>query len=83
VARTGSGPATDRESHWHDAAEPQWLDAAEKEAWTGLISVPRNGSRAGGWVIRSADPYDGRYTLALTDTGFDLPAGGHEFSPLV
>ena len=104
-----------------------WLNAAEKEAWTGLISLVlllpgrleaplrkvdltlfeyltlshiseaadrrirmselaflANGSLSRlsnvvkrfeqrGWVVRSADPTDGRYTIAaLTDTGYRL-----------
>ncbi|MCG8923056.1 MarR family winged helix-turn-helix transcriptional regulator [Lentzea sp. CC55] len=108
--------------------EPRWLDAAEKEAWTGLISLAllmpgrleaplhqehgltlfeymtlsqiseapgrairmselaylTNGSLSRlsnvvkrleqrGWVTRSPDPADGRYTLAsLTDDGYEL-----------
>jgi DNA-binding MarR family transcriptional regulator len=106
--------------------EPRWLDPAEKEAWTGLVSLVlllpgrleaplqqeagltlfeylalshvseapdrrlrmselaylANGSLSRlsnvvkrfeqrGWVARSPDPGDGRYTLvALTDAGF-------------
>ncbi len=110
------------------ADEPRWLDAAEKEAWTGLISLAllipgrleaplqhtagltlfeymtlsqisesperrirmselaylTNGSLSRlsnvvkrlehrGWVTRSPDPGDGRYTLAaLTDAGHEV-----------
>ncbi|NBH04749.1 MarR family transcriptional regulator [Amycolatopsis sp. SID8362] len=109
------------------ADEPRWLDAAEKEAWTGLISLAllmpgrleaplqqaagvtlfeymtlsqiseapdrrirmselaylTNGSLSRlsnvvkrlenrGWVTRSPDPADGRYTLAA------LTSAGHE-----
>lgn len=110
------------------ADEPRWLDAEEKEAWTGLISLAllmpgrleaplqhtagvtlfeymtlsqiseapdrrirmselaylTNGSLSRlsnvvkrlenrGWVTRSPDPADGRYTLAaLTDAGHDV-----------
>ncbi|MFI5587463.1 MarR family winged helix-turn-helix transcriptional regulator [Amycolatopsis sp. NPDC051758] len=106
--------------------EPRWLNPAEKEAWTGLVSLVlllpgrleaplqqeagltlfeylalshvseaperrlrmselaylANGSLSRlsnvvkrfeqrGWVVRSPDPDDGRYTLvALTDAGF-------------
>ncbi|WIV61677.1 MarR family winged helix-turn-helix transcriptional regulator [Amycolatopsis nalaikhensis] len=108
--------------------EPRWLNPAEKEAWTGLVSLVlllpgrleaplqheagltlfeylalshvseapdrrlrmselaflANGSLSRlsnvvkkfeqrGWVERSPDPDDGRYTLvALTDAGFDV-----------
>ena len=107
--------------------EPQWLSPAEKEAWTGLVSLMllmpgrleaplrdvdlnlfeyltlshiseapdrrirmselaflANGSLSRlsnvvkrfeqrGWVTRSPDPTDGRYTLAeLTDAGYRL-----------
>jgi DNA-binding MarR family transcriptional regulator len=107
--------------------EALWLNAAEKEAWTGLIALIlllpgrleaplrtvdltlfeyltlshiseagdrrirmselaylANGSLSRlsnvvkrfeqrGWVVRSADPTDGRYTIAaLTDTGYQL-----------
>lgn len=109
------------------AEEPQWLSPAEKEAWTGLVSLIllmpgrleaplrdvdlnlfeylalshiseapdrrirmsklaflANGSLSRlsnvvkrfeqrGWVTRSPDPTDGRYTLAeLTDAGYRL-----------
>ncbi|MGW5386561.1 MarR family winged helix-turn-helix transcriptional regulator [Nocardia sp. NPDC003963] len=111
-----------------DDEEPRWLDAQEKAAWTGLISLvlllpgklesplrqehgltlfeylvlshlseaPRRTLRMGelaflasgslsrlsnvvkrceqrGWVVRTPDPADGRYTLAeLTDRGVDI-----------
>ena len=111
-----------------DQDAPRWLDADEKEAWTGLISLAllmpgrleapvhqvsgltlfeymtlsqiseapgrairmselaylTNGSLSRlsnvvkrleqrGWVTRSPDPADGRYTLAaLTDSGHEL-----------
>jgi DNA-binding MarR family transcriptional regulator len=114
--------------------EALWLNAAEKEAWTGLISLIlllpgrleaplrtvdltlfeyltlsqmseaadrrirmselaylTNGSLSRlsnvvrrfeqrGWVVRSADPTNGRYTIAaLTDTGYQLVVAVRDF----
>ncbi|MFF0739128.1 MarR family winged helix-turn-helix transcriptional regulator [Streptomyces sp. NPDC004111] len=131
---TAEGSSTGSSTGSGDGEELRWLDAQEKAAWTGLISLvlllpgklesplrqehgitlfeylvlshlseaPRRTLRMGelaflasgslsrlsnvvkrceqrGWILRTPDPDDGRYTLAvLTDPGFDLV---HEAAP--